>query len=110
MPDNTGKHLSRVLTDLHHGGHVVGAEAPRTTAETSVLEDVAEQASPACLDDVTTPFDHLFGDLKPHYPAGHLPVEPAGEVVAALTALGSAMVDAPADGEPNSPIPPVYTY
>jgi hypothetical protein len=112
MPDNTRKRLSRVLTDLHHGGQVVSAEetTAQTAAETSVLEEVVEQAPSVSLDEISTPFDYLFGDLKANYPAGHLPVEPASEVVTALKALGSAMVDAPPDAEPNSAIPPVYTY
>ena len=112
MADNTRKRLGRALTDLHHGGEAVSTTAAATDAVpgTISLEAVIQESAPVCLEDVTTPFDYLFGDLRDAYPAGHLPVEPANEVVAALKALGSAMVDQPPDAAPNSTIPPVYTY
>ena len=69
-----------------------------------------QEAAPTSLEEISTPFGYLFGELKDEYPAAHLPVEPASTVVAGLKALGSAMVDAPPDGDPNSTIPPVYTY
>jgi hypothetical protein len=106
--------LVRVLTDLHHGGHAVGGEVPtdalRRTAETTAVGEVIRDSAPPPIEEITTPFGYLFDDLKTDYPAAHLPVEPASAVVAGLKALGSAMVDAPSDGEPNSAIPPVYTY
>ena len=113
MPDNTSKRLSRVLTDLHHGGQAVSADekAPTVSSEASILEEVIQDVSPAPLEEISTPFGYLFPALVDAYPAEHLPVEPASTVVAALKALGSAMVDAPTDAEAtNSTIPPVYTY
>lgn len=100
------KRLSRVLSDLHHGSRAVaGPEAGDAAALAEVIQDAAPP-----LEAISTPFGYLFGDLVDGYPAGHLPVEPASTVVAGLKALGSAMVDAPPDGDPNSTIPPVYTY
>lgn len=117
MPERTGKALNRTLTNLHHGDHAVPtATTPRNTvaniaAETASLEAVTQNAAPECLDAETTPFDYLFDDLRDHYPDGHLPVDTPSQVVAALKALGSAMVDAPQDAAAtDSTIPPVYTY
>jgi hypothetical protein len=106
------KRVARVLTNLHHGGRAVPDEAAaaRRSADASALRDVVQDATPPPVEDITTPFGYLFGDLEDAYPAGHLPVEPASTVVTAIKALGSAMVDAPPDGDPNSTIPPVYTY
>lgn len=114
MADPTPKQLIRVLTDLHHGGHAVSDTAKpdeaAITADAAPLEAVIQRAAPQALEAISTPFGYLFGDLEAAYPAKHLPVEPASAVVAGLKALGSAMVDAPPDAEPNSTIPPVYTY
>ena len=124
MADTIRKRLIRVLTDLHHGGHAVSGEAASPPVAFRVdavsegtqpaapprLAEVIRDASPPSLDEISTPFGYLFTGLEASYPVGHLPVEPAAAVVAALKALGSAMVDAPPDGEPNSAIPPVYTY
>jgi hypothetical protein len=123
MADTTRKRLVRVLTDLHHGAHPVGgvagsppvavrADAAEATqrADAPRLAEVIRDAAPPPLDEISTPFGYLFTGLATSYPNGHLPVESAAAVVAALKALGSAMVDAPPDEEPNSAIPPVYTY
>ena len=112
---DTPQRLSRVLTDLHHGGRAVAGPDPDPAAElvagdAAALTEVIRDASPPPLEAISTPFGYLFEGLKKAYPAAHLPVEPARAVVAGLKALGSAMVDAPPDEEPNSPIPPVYTY
>jgi hypothetical protein len=62
-----------------------------------------------------TPFDYLFTELKDD-PSAHLPANNPAAVVAALKALGDAMVEdeAPVGEElqatENSTIPPVYTY
>jgi hypothetical protein len=113
MAHPTPKRLSRVLTDLHHGGRAVAGAGPAVadaaTNDKTPLERVVESATPT-LEEISTPFGYLFDDLKNDYPDAHLPVEPASTVVAGLKALGSAMVDAPPDGDPNSSIPPVYTY
>ena len=112
MADTT-KRLSRVLTDLHHGGRAVAGADPgvadAATNDKVALNYVVENPEPP-LEEISTPFNYLFGDLKDAYPDNHLPVEPSSAVVTALKALGSAMVDAPPDGDPNSTIPPVYTY
>src|SRR6476660_4938347 len=114
MADPAPERLIRVLTNLHHGGRAVSRpETPAgaaRTAEAAPLDAVIQEAAPTSLEEISTPFDYLFGELKDEYPAAHLPVEPASTVVAGLKALGSAMVDAPPDAEPNSTIPPVYTY
>ena len=112
MTDNTRKRLFRVLTDLHHGGHAVSGETSlpvrdaaldaAAPSEATPLAEVAADATPSTLDQISTPFGYLFPDLAATYPAGHLPFEPSAAVVAALKALGSAMVDAPAEGDPNS--------
>ena len=109
------KRLARVLTNLHHGGHAIGGETSPATRSasldgTAIEEVVPDAAAAQAVEEISTPFGYLFDGLKTSYPAGHLPVEPASTVVAGLKALGSAMVDAPPDGVPNSSIPPVYTY
>jgi hypothetical protein len=109
------KRLARVLTNLHHGGHAIGGETPPAARGaaldgTAIEEVVPDAAAAQPVEDISTPFGYLFDGLKTSYPDGHLPVEPASTVVAGLKALGSAMVDAPPDGAPNSSIPPVYTY
>ena len=82
----------------------------RVTAASPERDAVVQEPAHAGLDEESTPFDYLFDCLGDTYPAGNLPVEPASEVVDALKALGSAMVDQPPDAEPDSAIPPVYTY
>ncbi|MCD2188831.1 peroxidase family protein [Actinomycetospora soli] len=76
-----------------------------------------------------TPFGYLFPDLADRWPADHLPTRDPGAVVAALKALGSAMVEGddsladdgsesvPTDPRPgatdlalDSTITPIYTY
>ena len=114
VPAAPPKRLARVLTNLHHGGHAVAGETPpaaRSRAfDKAAVEEVVQDDSPPPIEAISTPFGYLFDDLRTDYPAAHLAVEPASTVVAGLKALGSAMVDAPPDGDPNSPIPPVYTY
>jgi hypothetical protein len=85
---------SRVLKNISHGGHLRPAE------------DFAV---------ATTPFDYLFADLAEQFPNHHLPSgDPAtaAATVAALTALGTAMIDnASQSPDPaDSIIPPIYTY
>ena len=114
MADTAPERLIRVLTNLHHGGRAVSRAAlpagAALRAEGAPLDAVIQEVAPASLEEISTPFGYLFGDLADGYPEAHLPVEPASTVVAGLKALGSAMVDAPPDGDPNSTIPPVYTY
>jgi heme peroxidase len=114
MADTAPERLIRVLTNLHHGGRAVSRPelpaAAARTAEAAPLDAVIQEVAPASLEEISTPFGYLFGDLVDEYPSAHLLVEPSSAVVAGLKALGSAMVDAPPDGDPNSTIPPVYTY
>src|SRR5215216_6227882 len=107
MADTTRKRLVRVLTDLHHGGHAAGGEAALPPVALQVdavsegtrpaapprLAEVIREATPPPLDEISTPFGYLFTGLAASYPNGHLPVESPAAVVAALKALGSAMVD-----------------
>ena len=81
------------------------ARRRRAQAEAAPLDAVIQEAAPASLEEISTPFGYLFGDLADEYPSAHLPVEPSSTVVAGLKALGSAMVDAPPDGDPNSTHP-----
>ena len=95
---------TRVLTSLTHGEHAVignGVAAAPDQARVAAVVDVPP---------TTTRFDYMFKALRDFYPGAHLDVDPASTVVAALKALGSAMVEqgAPADG--NSTVPPIYTY
>jgi Animal haem peroxidase len=89
---------SRVLTDVSHGGHLLARHG--------------DHGEP----DPTTPFDYLFEGLAGAFPDQHLPDTDPAAVVAALEALGAAMVeDPPLAADPlqplsNSTIPPVYTY
>src|SRR5436190_726020 len=97
------------MLDLHHGGHVLPADAPGA-------RDAEEKlgARLAATPPQGTPFDYLLPKLKTK-PEAHLPGDPA-KVTADLKALGAAMVDdapaAQADPavEVNSTIPAVYTY
>ena len=77
-----------------------------TTAAAAGLVDATEH---------TTPFDYLFDGLAEIWPAAHLSNDDPAATVAALKALGSAMVEDQLPADPltqpeNSIIPPVYTY
>lgn len=61
----------------------------------------------------TTRFDYVFSDLitDENYADSHLPTDTAADVVAALNALGEAMVEQDQNAaDQNSPIPAIYTY
>lgn len=112
--------LSRVLTNVRHGGHVLpdtaeGASKLEATQEDISTRSAVVQAPAAAAAHVgTTSFDYLFRGLADGFPDNHLPQDNVGLVVAELNALGDAMVEQPADDEGrvslNSPVPPVYTY
>ncbi len=99
------------MLNLKHGGHVPAID----TKGAGAVDKKTDAAFLGKKDQPTaTPFDYLFPQLEGK-PDAHLPGAPA-TVVAALKALGSAMVDtAPASAtDPkvpvNSIIPAVYTY
>jgi hypothetical protein len=95
---------------LRHGGHVVKDEAA-DAAETVRRMDTgleSKAVSPSAAEPATTPFAYLFPGIK-NDAASHLPGEPS-EVVAALNALGSAMLDEAPPGDDNSTMPAIYTY
>src|SRR4051794_39353935 len=101
---------------LRHGGHVVTDEVPNAEDTARQMDTVlrSKALSPHAPEPATTPFAYLLPQLKDR-PESPLPGEPR-QVVAALTALASAMLDdAPAvDAAPqvhvNSNIPAIYTY
>ncbi|MCX5241129.1 heme peroxidase family protein [Streptomyces prunicolor] len=109
----------RVITNLTHGGHAIldSADEAEKTVETDddlTLRSTVVQETPTVAAHVgTTAFDYLFPDLAEEFPDRHLPNDDVTGVVDALLALGTAMVETPAevaDPELNSPIPPIYTY
>jgi hypothetical protein len=116
--------VRRVLTGLRHGGHAIVDGAP--DVEHAIQEgavplsvvaqepDLAKVGPAEALAAVgTTDFDYLFPGLLGD-PAKHLPADDAATVdrtVAALNALGTAMIEQEPPADPrNSPIPPVHTY
>jgi hypothetical protein len=90
------------------------AELARVDESVTVIE--AEPFQPIDDEDFhegSTRFDYVFSDLitPERYPDTHLPKDTAQEVVAALNALGSLMVEQEQeDPAQTSPIPPIYTY
>lgn len=116
--------LTRVLSDLSHGGHALSAELYKAEPAAVALETLSplaavvnDPAASSATDNDTTPFGYMLADARDVYPAAHLPVEDPAAVVVALKALGAAMVD----GDPtvfkgadpaahDSTIPPIYTY
>lgn len=107
----------QVLTDIQHGGHVLEDDSARAHELAKTLETFTLAADAVGDGEVTfqTAFDYLFLDLVDD-DAAHLPANDPPAIVAALKALGDAMVEqtAPVGGvlQPtgNSTIPPVYTY
>ncbi|MEA2825817.1 MAG: hypothetical protein QOG43_256 [Actinomycetota bacterium] len=99
------------MLNLKHGGHALASDAKGATEAAKKMDVVI---LPAGERPTETPFDYLFPQLAGK-PGAHLPGT-AADVVAALKALGSAMVDsAPAAAtDPkvpvNSTIPAIYTY
>ncbi|SFT86257.1 Animal haem peroxidase [Geodermatophilus amargosae] len=98
--------VPRVLTDVHHGGHVLADEVPRVDPDRRSADGMRWVA----VEERSTPFGYMFKDLQGLYPAAHLPVEPSAAVVASLKALGAAMVEQPPSAAGDSTVPPIYTY
>jgi hypothetical protein len=106
-PRERAPEVPRVLTNLHHGGHVVADDVPRV--DPGRRSEIGMRW--AEVEETSTPFGYMFRDLQGLYPAAHLPLEPSAAVVASLKALGAAMVDQPNDpADANSTVPPIYTY
>ncbi len=100
-------HVPRVLTDVHHGGHVLADEVSRVDPSRRSADGMRWVE----VEERSTPFGYMFRDLQGRYPHAHLPVQPSAAVVASLKALGAAMVDQPDDPvDADSTIPPIYTY
>lgn len=106
----------QVLTVMKHGGHILTEDSARAAALASEQESITLAADAVGEVTFETPFDYLFLGLKTD-PEAHLPASDPAAIVAALNALGEAMVEnALAPGEDplqptdNSTIPPVYTY
>lgn len=117
MQKSTMQKSGQVLSDIKHGGHVLEDNSAQASELARTQESIT-LASEAVDGQVTfeTQFNYLFLELTTD-PAAHLPADNPATVVAALNALGDAMVEEPlAPGEDplqptdNSIIPPVYTY
>ena len=99
------------MLNLKHGGHVLASDAKGADEAAKKTGAVIMAAGERPTE---TPFDYLFPQLEGK-PDAHLQGTPA-QVVAALKALGSAMVDSapPSATDPkvqvNSTIPTIYTY
>ena len=91
--------------EIRHGGHVMSDTSARG-AEVASIQDLPLMAAAP---EATTPFDYMFR-AEAEDPASRLPQDDPPAMVAALKALGAAMLEnPPADGN-NSVIPPIYTY
>ena len=106
----------QVLTEIKHGGHILEEDSARAAAMADQQESITLAADAVGEVLFETPFDYLLLDLKSD-PEAHLPASDPSATVAALNALGEAMVEnALAQGEDplqptgNATIPPVYTY
>ncbi|MEU6697842.1 heme peroxidase family protein [Pseudonocardia sp. NPDC046786] len=114
----------RVITGMRHGGHAIVDKAPgadRAVEHGSVrLSEITQDAEIAKTDGIAgalvlagvSDFDYLFPALA-NDPAKLLPAETpqiAETTVAALNALGTAMIEQAPPSGPDAPIPPVHTY
>src|SRR4028118_548904 len=107
----------QVLTEIRHGGRVLESNAAEADRLAHTQESINTVPNVVGTEEVTfeTPFDYLFTELENDTTA-HLPATNPAAVVAALKALGDAMVENAVPGEDplqpvgNSTIPPVYTY
>lgn len=112
----------RTVRRVGHGGRVDpgprtdAADDPRTS-DAPFLPDTAycvQADHDSGRFDATTSFDYLFRRLRVRFPGAHLPSGDArteADTVAALEALGTAMIEAPGpDPSGDSTVPAVYTY
>ncbi|MCZ2860665.1 peroxidase family protein [Blastococcus sp. VKM Ac-2987] len=98
--------VPRVLTDVHHGGHVLADEVPTVDPDCASAEGMRWVE----VEERSTPFGYMFEDLQGLYPCAHLPIESSAAVVACLKALGAAMVEQPPSAAGDSTVPAIYTY
>lgn len=116
---------TKALGNLTHGGQVISGAVFDDTPDAGGRADLSPEDAVlghAVKGRVGTPFGYLFPDLAERWPADHLPVSRPGEVVGALKALGSAMVEGDieppenSDPRPDTPVartstvPPIFTY
>ncbi|GEO42557.1 hypothetical protein SAE02_67050 [Skermanella aerolata] len=98
-----------MLLDFSHGGHAIpekAAPAGTDPAGKTLLKTVSQPETGEDFDtDAMTRFRFLSEDDRP----GDKLV-PGTKTVQALDALGEAMVDQDDKGNPDSTIPPIYTY
>jgi hypothetical protein len=112
----------RTVRRVGHGGRVEAGPPPRggrdpRTSDAPFLPDTAycvQADHDSGRFDATTSYDYLFGRLRVRFPGAHLPSgspQVEEDMVAALEALGTAMIEAPgADPTGDSTVPAVYTY
>jgi hypothetical protein len=107
----------RVLLDLRHGEHVVTDKTAQAQQDAALPESasISRTAGPAFrkaqVEEISTPFGYMFSHLAHAFPIAHLTAEPSEQVVRALKALGTAMIeqDPPPEGR-DSTLPPILTY
>jgi len=92
--------------EIRHGGHVISDTSARGV-EVATMQSLPLMAAAA--EQATTPFDYMFR-AKADDPASRLPQDDPPAMVAALKALGAAMLEDPPVDDNNSIIPALYTY
>ena len=107
------KSTGQVLTNIKHGGHIVGPDAPGAQELAAQQEGISIMPLEVTSE---TPFDYLFPQLATGANA-LLPADNPAQVVANLKSLSAAMIEKALASETNgsqqtanSTIPPVYTY
>ena len=92
--------------EIRHGGHVISDTSARGL-EVATMQSLPLMAAAA--EQATTPFDYMFR-AQADDPASRLPQDDPPAMVAALKALGAAMLEDPPVDDNNSIIPALYTY
>jgi Animal haem peroxidase len=100
---------------LKHGGHIATKDDKRSrelsrSGAVTLASDATPDGLQALTKEKTFPFDYFFPEFDSDE-SSHLPADDPAKTVAALNALGSAMVEqVPAPAAQDAPVPPVYTY
>jgi hypothetical protein len=95
--------------DIRHGQHAM-LPATASAAGAAKLKAAGLAAEVGPPQEPPTPFNYLFRTVVDD-PANRLPESHSATVIAALMALGDAMVEAaPAGDAGNSTVPAIYTY